>query len=71
MNLFDHKAKLRYAAEKLLLRWEETQSQWNDAVSRDFEREHLAPLDPPLAAALRAIEGLSEILVRAEQECRD
>lgn len=71
MNLFDHRAKLRFAAEKLLLRWDEAQTQWRDAVARDFEREHLAPLDQPLSAALRAIEVLSETLSRAEQECRD
>lgn len=71
MNLFDHKAKLRYAAQKLLLHWEEAQTQWNDAVSRDFQRQYLEPLDPPLDAALRAIEVLSEVLARAEQDCRD
>ncbi|MBL9125364.1 MAG: hypothetical protein JNG90_17130 [Planctomycetaceae bacterium] len=71
MNLHDHKTKLRYAAQKLLLRWDETRPQWNDAVSRDFERAHLVPLEAPLSQALRAIESLSEVLSRAEQDCRE
>ncbi len=69
MNLHDHKTKLRYSAQKLQLHWEEAKSQWNDAVSRDFEREHLVPLEIPLSSALRAIEALSEVLNRAAQDC--
>lgn len=71
MNLHDHKAKLRFAAQKLQLRWDETKTDWNDAVSRDFEREHLAPLELPLSSALRAIEVLSEVLGRAAHDCQD
>jgi hypothetical protein len=71
MNLHDHKAKLRFSAQKLKLRWDETQTQWSDAVSRDFELNHIETLEQPLGAALRAIEQLSEILGRAEQDCRD
>lgn len=71
MNLHDHKTKLRYSAQKLQLHWEQTKAQWNDAVSRDFEREHLEPLDNPLSSALRAIEALSEVLNRATQDCRE
>lgn len=71
MNLHDHKAKLRYAAQKLMLRWDETKSQWNDAVARDFQQQHLEPLEQPLGGALRAMELLSEVLSRAEQDCRE
>ncbi|MGD9648782.1 MAG: hypothetical protein AB7U73_23930 [Pirellulales bacterium] len=68
-NLYDGKAKLRHAAQKLRLAWEEAQTGWNDAVSRDFERDYLDPLEPRIAAALRAIDQLGEVLTRAEQEC--
>jgi hypothetical protein len=71
MNVADSRTKLRYAAEKLWLRWQDTRGQWDDAASRDFEREHLLPLEPKLAAALRAMALLSETLVRAQQECRE
>jgi hypothetical protein len=66
----DSRTKLRYAAEKLWLKWEDTRSEWNDGASRDFERDHLLPLEPKLAAALRAMSLLSEVMQRAELECR-
>jgi hypothetical protein len=66
----DSRTKLRYAAEKLWLKWEDTRSEWNDGASRDFERDHLLPLEPKVAAALRAMALLMEVLQRAEHECR-
>ena len=70
MMLFDGKAKLSFAARKLAIRWDDATAQWNDAVSRDFAERHLAPLEPKVGGALRAIERLAELLQRAEQECR-
>jgi hypothetical protein len=66
----DGKAKLTYAGRKLRLRWEQTQTQWNDQVTRDFDRQHLQPIEPKLVDAVRAIERLAEILTRAERECK-
>lgn len=71
MNLYDGRAKLCYALEKLRLRWEETKPDWRDAVSRDFQRDFLEPLEPQVAGTVQAIEKLSEILSRAEKECSD
>jgi len=70
MMFDDGKAKLSYAARKLRLRWHETQAQWNDQVTRDFDRKHLEPIEPKLIDAVRAIERLAELLSRAERECR-
>ena len=69
MNLHDGKAKLSYATEKLGLQWDDVRAQWDDAASRDFQRDHLEPLQPLVANAVRAIERLAEILTRAQQEC--
>ncbi|MBI2826098.1 MAG: hypothetical protein HYX69_15545 [Planctomycetia bacterium] len=69
MNLYDGKAKLSYAAKKLRLHWQEAQTEWSDAVSRDFEATYLAPLEPQLAATAQALDRLSEVLMRAQQEC--
>jgi hypothetical protein len=70
MMFDDGKTKLTYAARKLRLRCHETQAQWNDQVTRDFDRKHLEPFDPKVIDAVRAIERLAEILTRAERECR-
>jgi hypothetical protein len=70
MNLHDGKAKLADSAAKLRAHWADTQADWHDAVSRDFEENHLAPLEPKINTVLRAVERLQEILSRAEHECR-
>lgn len=69
MNLHDGKAKLAFAGKKLGLHWDDAHAQWDDAASRDFQRDYLEPLEPLVANTLRAIERLAEILSRAQQEC--
>ncbi|MES1213541.1 MAG: hypothetical protein ABUL64_03060 [Singulisphaera sp.] len=66
----DNKARLLHAARTLRLRWEQTQAQWNDQVTRDFERRHLEHYEPKLATAVRALERLAELLTRVEHECK-
>ncbi len=66
----DNKARLSHAARKLWLHWEQTQADWNDQVTRDFQRDHLEDFNPKVVAAVKAIERLAEIFTRAEHECR-
>lgn len=70
MSFIDAKAKLAYAMQKKRLHWDETVTQWNDQVSRDFERQHLDPLQPKVHTALQAIDRLAEIIHRCAEECR-
>jgi hypothetical protein len=70
MNFFDSKAKLSYALKKLQLHWEQTQTQWRDTVSHDFERSYLEPLGQQVAATVQAIDRLVDVLRRAQQECQ-
>lgn len=69
MSLYDGKAKLAYAAERLALRWSEAQEKWNDPVSREFEKQHLATLEPHLRTAQSAIDRLAELMQRVERDC--
>lgn len=70
MLLHDGKARLSHARTQLQLKWHDAQAQWDDAVSRDFEREHLEPLVPALVSTLQAIDRLADIMQRCQQECR-
>lgn len=70
MNLHDGKSKITDAAAKLRANWSDVQADWRDAVSRDFEENHLAPLEPKINTVLRAVERMQELLSRVEQECR-
>ena len=62
-------AKLQSAWKKLLLRWEEAQLHWHDPVSRQFEEEYLARLEPYLRSTLEIMRGLGEMSNVAKQEC--
>lgn len=71
ISLYDGKANLQYARERLELQWRAACEHWQDAVAQQFEREHLEPLDPKIRSALQAIERLAEVLRRAELECSE
>lgn len=70
MNFYDSKAKLSFALEKLKLRWGETQTDWRDAVSRDFQEQFLDPLEEQVATTMGAIDRLVDVLRGAEQDCK-
>jgi hypothetical protein len=61
-------AKLKKAWEKLWLRWEETRQHWRDEVSREFEENHLAVLEPHLAATAERMHSLAAAVAAARQE---
>ena len=70
MSLYDSKARLGYAAQRLNLRWQDALAEWNDPKSREVEREYLAPMESYLSAAMGAIDRLADVLGRAERDCR-
>jgi hypothetical protein len=61
--------KLRNALRTLRVRWEDTQNDWSDPVSRDFEENHLAPIEPRVLATLHAMTTLVQVLSKAQQDC--
>jgi hypothetical protein len=71
MSLSSGSGKLNLALKALLLRWEETQGQWNDPVSQAFDENHYRPLESQLLATLRALDRLAQILDQARKECSE
>jgi hypothetical protein len=65
MNLTGTAVDLGNALKLVHLAWEEVQEGWKDPVSRDFEANHLAPLDAQARAVLQAMDRLAPILARA------
>jgi hypothetical protein len=61
--------KLSFALKTLRARWETTQPQWSDDVSRDFQENHLGPLEAQVMATLTAINLLGQVLAQARHEC--
>ena len=62
-------AKIRDSIKTLRVRWEETKQHWHDAIARDFEEKHLAPLEPEIMMTMERLARLSQAVVSADQEC--
>jgi hypothetical protein len=61
--------RIRYALERLEIVWNESASQWNDAVSRRFQEQHLEPMLPRLKLAMDAISRMSLLIDEVERDC--
>jgi hypothetical protein len=64
-------AKMNLAMKSLRAHWDATCMQWNDGASTAFEKSHVAPIEPEIAATLAAAARIAEVLERARQECTD
>lgn len=62
-------ARLKHALKNLREHWETTRTLWDDSVARDFEKNHLTPLDQQVDNALRGMDKLSEVLAKVRQDC--
>ena len=61
--------RLNHCLRTLRERWEIAGEQWSDQVARDFEKNHLLPLEHQTTNAIRGMEKLSEVLTRLRQDC--
>ena len=62
-------ARLNYALKTLRERWDHAKDYWADQVARDFEKNHLDPLESQSVNAVRGMDKLSEVLHRVRQDC--
>jgi hypothetical protein len=69
MSLSTGSGKLAFSFKSLRAQWELTQNDWKDRVRDDFESHVWAELEMELMATLNAINTLSQVLNKAEQEC--
>lgn len=70
MNLNAGWTGLNDALKTARVHWEAVQSTWDDAVRDDFEKEFWQPLEAQITSVLRAMERLSPVLSKVEQECQ-
>jgi hypothetical protein len=62
-------ARLKHAMKTLREHWDATREFWDDGVAREFEKNHLMPLDQQVEHALRGMDKLSEVLQKVRQDC--
>ena len=64
-------ANITDAVKDLRFRWERARSEWDDAASRRFEKDVLAPLEPMVVAAMKALEHVNELMIQVRRDCED
>ena len=61
--------RLNHAMKTLRAKWDDIEPLWRDNVRREFETQHLEPLERQVASTMRAMHDLSEVIHRARREC--
>jgi hypothetical protein len=69
MSLAGGKAALAESTKEILARWQQTRETWRDLKAAEFEEAWLAELPDRVAAALRVIEELDQLLARIHADC--
>ena len=68
-DLYTSSAHIRDAMDDLLIAWQETGNDWNDAVSRKFCEQHLEPIGPSVKMALDAMGHMAQLIQQMQQDC--
>lgn len=71
MSLDTGRYQLYSTYKTLKERWEATEEHWQDNVRREFTEKYWDLLEQKVRAALSAIDRLTQVMVRARQECND
>lgn len=71
MSVSGSKGALYDAMKQLRIRFDAVKAEWSDDRRRVFEKEVIDPLEPSVAAALKAMDAVSELIRRVENECGD
>jgi hypothetical protein len=61
--------KLTYAIKNLRKHWEIAKVHWQDQVAKDFEANHLAPLETRVNAVIRGMDKLAEVTAKVKRDC--
>jgi len=70
-NLSSGANRLAHSLKEILDRWDVTKETWNDAVRRDFEAHHLAPLEGAVKAAVAGMADLADVLQKCRSDCSE
>ncbi len=62
-------ANLTQARKALLLAWEQTRSEWDDAAAAHFEEKVIKPMLSDLKRAADAMSLMQTVIQKARQDC--
>jgi hypothetical protein len=63
--------RLQHALKHLREQWDIAQDTWDDPASRDFEKNHLIPLEQNTKNAIVGMEKLTESLGKIRAQCKE
>ena len=63
--------QLSQAFTELKESWAAAKDHWDDAASRHFEEQHLAPIVPRLTQVITSVQKLQEVVAEAVHELDD
>jgi hypothetical protein len=63
--------RLQHALKHLREQWDIAQETWADANARDFEKNHIIPLEQHAKHAIIGMEKLSEVLGKIRAQCKE
>ena len=69
MSVYESRGQIAKAMKTLMLRWQETRSDWDDSVSSAFEKNFLEMLEMDVKNAMGAMDQMSSVLQQARKEC--
>jgi len=64
-------SRLNHAIKTLLEHWDATSETWNDAVRKDYEERHVAPLESAVKVAMGGMQDIAEVLGKVRRDCSD
>ena len=63
--------RLQHALKHLREQWEIALESWDDPASRDFEKNHIVPMEQHAKHAIIGMEKLSEVLAKIRAQCKE
>jgi hypothetical protein len=69
MGVYEARGQLSKALKDLMLRWNETKMDWDDAAARAFENSVLEPLQRDAKNAASVMDSAAETLQQVRREC--
>lgn len=69
MSVAAAKANLLDAHRKLRAAWERARQHWDDDRARELAKEVIDPIEQRVAAAMKGIDHVAELMARVKREC--
>ena len=70
MGLYEGRGNLNKGLKDLLIKWQQTREDWDDAVADEFEKIYLEPLQQALRSASSAMDQMAQVMSNVDRDCK-